>query len=436
MMVPAAAAWPPWGTIPVLLRKLVASMALTTALLGAACDGGGGSTTPKVQLWTMQLKPTFEAYVGERLKAWEAKHPGTTVDWVDVPGKEVEQKALAAMASGSPPDLINLNPNFATKLAQAQGLRALQVDAATKGLYLAAAWEACTVGGEVVGYPWYLTTPITLINTERWAASGNEVGKYPTRYEELAKLAVATQKAGKGPLWVPNLGEPGKVLELLAGDGVALVSADGKHAAFNTPEGAASLAFWGGLLKQGGVPREALTLGHREALDRFQAGQTAIFVGGASLLKALRENAPGLVPKLAVAPAITGKAGAVGLGVMNLVVPRAAAQPALAEDLARHLTSAESQLAFCKLVPILPSALAAASDPYFKAGGPDLEAKARVVAAGQLATSRLVVPPLPHQQELQQALDQALQEVALGKKEAAAALADAAKAIDAVLASP
>ena len=133
----------------------------------------------------------------------------------------------------------------------------------------------------------------------------------------------------------------------------------------------------------------------------------------------------------------TGASGKLGVGVMNLVIPQSSTRQALALDLAKFVTSRENQLAFCKIVPILPSIKDAAQDPFFQPQpGAALEAQARSLAASQLRDAKLLVPPMPRQTELAKSLDDALQRAALGQQTPEQALDQAAKEWQQLLATP
>ena len=428
---------------PFVALALVASAALAAGCPAEDKPATGGSATPgaaaggTVEFWTMQLKPTFETYVNGLIATWEKSHPGVKVSWVDLPASEIENKTLTAAASGKAPDLVNLNPMFANKLASARALAPLDLPADLKAQYFDAAWEANTVDGQVVGIPWYLSTSVTLYNKDLWAQAGLKDGAWPKTFAELGQAA-RTLKAKTGKLgFMPPFGDRGKFMEILAAEDVPLLAADRKHGGFATPAGAKVLGFWADLYKDGVIPKESLTQGHREAIDRFQAGQTAVFPAGPQFLGIVKQNSPQLYAKLAVGPQVTGASGKLGVGVMNLVIPQASTKRELALDLAKFVTSGENQLAFCKIVPILPSVKAAAADPFFQAKpGAAIEDQARGLAAAQLPDAKLLVPPMPRQTELAKALDDALQRAALGQQAPAAALEQAAKEWEQILATP
>ncbi|HEY9722610.1 MAG TPA: sugar ABC transporter substrate-binding protein [Oscillatoriaceae cyanobacterium] len=412
--------------------RVLAAVALLL-LAGCARRAPHGKT---VEFWTMQLKPTFTGYIQGMLDAWQARHPGIKVDWVDLPASEIEDKTLTAAASGQPPDLVNLNPSFSSKLANADALLPLTLPAAVRDGYVKSGIDANTFEGRLIGLPWYLSTSITLYNTQVWRKAGLPLGRWPHTYTELA--ADSRQiKARTGALgFVPTFGDRGKFMELLAAEGVALLTPDGRRAAFDTPQGVGVLAFWAGLMHDGIVPQESLTLDHRDAIDRFQSGQTAALPAGPQFLRIIQQNSPQLYKDLALGPQIIGASGKLDVGVMNLVILRSSPHPKLALDLAEFVTDGPNQLAFAKLVPILPSIRADLRDPYFRPTGGDLPTRARALAAEQLLHASLLVPPLPHEAELARSLDGALSRAALGRQSPAQALEQAAKEWDNLLASP
>ncbi|MDB5100137.1 MAG: putative chitobiose transport system substrate-binding protein [Cyanobacteria bacterium RYN_339] len=412
-------------------RILLLALALTLVGCPKEADQATGNS---VELWTMQLKPTFETYMTGLIAAWEKTHPGVKVTWVDLPSSEIENKTLTAAASGHAPDLVNLNPAFANKLANAKALKTLPVDAAYKDQFFEAAWQANTVDGQIVGLPWYLSTSVTLFNRDLWKQAG--LTDQPHSWKDLGEAARTIKAKTKARGFMPNFGDRGKFMEILASEGIGLLSTDGKHASFNTPAGADVVKFWADLIHDGVIPQECLTQGHREAIDRFQAGQTAVFPAGPQFLTTIKQNSPQLYAKIDVGRQITGGSGKLGVGVMNLVIPVASTHQDLALDLGKFIVSGPNQLAFCKIVPILPSEKSAAADTFFKPLGGGLEEKARAIAAEQLQHATLLVPPLPHQNELAKALDDALQRAALGKQTPAEALKQAAEDWDRVLATP
>jgi len=168
------------------------------------------------------------------------------------------------------------------------------------------------------------------------------------------------------------------------------------------------------------------------------SGQSAVLGSGPQFLKTIRDNAPQLYKDLDVGPQVGGTSGRVGVSVMNLVIPTICNDPQDALDLALFITNGENQLAFCKLAGILPSVKSAAADPFFQTLGAtaSIEDRARKVASTQLLRSALLVPPMPHQNDLKRAMNEAFQRAALGQQSADEALKQAAADWERILASP
>jgi putative chitobiose transport system substrate-binding protein len=394
------------------------------AALGLLVVGCRATSDPNaLELWTMQLKPTFTTYVEGVLADWRKDHPDRPVTWIDVPANGLENKLLAAVAGGNPPDLVNLNAQFAAKLAQQKALAPLDSAVApVKGLYFPKVWEACQANGTTFAVPWYLSTAVTMANSELLTAAGLPP-KPPATYAEAAAMG-ATLKANTGKaLFMPNFGDTGKFMELLVTQGVPLLN--GKKPAFATAAGEKALQYWVDLYKAGIIPKESLTEKHREAIDRFQAGQLGMLTSGPQFLTIVKENAPQLYPRVVIGQQLTD--GPVGVGVMNLVVPAASPKKEAAAELALFLTNDKNQLALAKLAPVLPSAIKATQDAYFTGGGSDAISTARRVSVAQLPKATVLVPAIARENpELAKALDMALQQACLGQKTPKAALEEAA----------
>ncbi len=412
------------------------------ALLGlvlswvVSCGTGPNSGQPtagrqEVEFWTMQLKPQFTDYFNNSIATFETENPGVKVRWVDVPWTAMEQKILAAVSAKTAPDVVNLNPNFASLLAGRNAWLYLdsKVPEQVRQQYLQNIWKATTFEGKSFGIPWYLTTRITIYNRQLLEQAG--ISKPPATYAELAAAAKQIkEKTGKYAFFVSFVPEDAaEVLQSLVQMGVELVDAQGK-AAFNTPAGKAAFQYWVDLYKQGLLPREVLTEGHRRAIELYQAGEIALLNSGPQFFKTIAQNAPDIARVSVAAPEITGSTGKKNVAVMNLVIPQSTDQPDAAVKFALFVTNNANQLAFAKAANVLPSTTEALKDPYFQSLPADATPadKARAISAAQLQDAEVLVPAMKDVNQLQKFIYENLQAAMLGQKTVDRAVADAAQA--------
>jgi putative chitobiose transport system substrate-binding protein len=391
------------------------------------------SGTKEVEFWTMQLQPEFTDFFNQMIAKFEQENPGIKVRWVDVPWTAMESKILTAVSAKTAPDVVNLNPDFASRLAGRNAWLELdeKISAEVRQTYLPNIWQASTLNNKSFGIPWYLTTRVAIYNTELLKKAG--VDKPPATYDELATVAKQVrEKTGKYAFFVTFVPEDStEVLQSFVQMGVALVDAQGK-AAFNTAEGKAVFQYWVDFYKNGLLPKEALTQGHRRAIELYQAGETAILASGPEFLKTIETNAPQIAKISAAAPQISGKTGKKGVAVMNLVIPRETDQPEAALKFAEYVTNDQNQLAFAKAANVLPSTVKALADYKQLVSGANASPveQARAVSAGELKSAQVLIPVMSDVKILQKAIYENLQAAMLDQKTVDQAIADAAQAWD------
>jgi putative chitobiose transport system substrate-binding protein len=418
------------------LRRFLVGGLVGLVLTGVvSCLKSPTSGTPQLEFWTMQLQPKFNDYFKDAIAKFEVANPGIKVHWVDVPWGAMQGKIQAAMGAKTAPDVVNLNPDFAIQLAAKNAW--LELDPVlTKGEskeYIPSIWQAGTLDGKAFSFPWYLTTNVTIYNKELLTKAG--VAKPPTTYQELAQAAKQIkEKTGKYAFFTTFVPEDtNDVLESLVQMGVQLVDKQGK-AAFNTPAGIAAFQYWVDLYKQGLLPKEALTQGHQQGIQLYQAGETAMLSAGAPFIDTIAKNAPQIAKVSAVAPQISGQTGKKGVAVMNLVIPRSTKMSEAAVKFALFVTNASNQVAFAQASDTLPSNVKAVADYKTKLGSSNDKsalAQGKFISAEQLSQSEILIPPLKNLNVLKKAIYENLQAAMLGEKTVDQAVTTAAAAWDA-----
>lgn len=402
-------------------------------MVGLAGCGGAPPPAGTLTFWTVQLSPQFDDYVHALLTAFEQSHPGAKVRWIDVPWSDVERKLLASVAAGTAPDVVNLNPQFAARLVQADALTDPSgfLTAEERATYLGSAWNGNAFNGRIFALPWYLSTPITIINRALFDAAGLTP---PTRMSELPRVAALMRQRTGRYAYFPSL-DGSRPLEDIVLLGARLLNSAGDGAGFDTPAGRRAFAFFRDLYQSGAVPRDVLTEGHQKSIDLFQSGQLAMLVTGMEALETIRLNAPALWRDIEVAPQLAGADVSPSIAAMNLAVPRGSRDRGGAFALAKFVTSAAWQSRLAMRAPVLPSSTASLNEPPFEpqAGSSAIIDRARRISVDQLRRGEVLVPPLPNYNKLRASLQGALVSAMIGQSSIDDAIGRAASFWDVLL---
>lgn len=394
-----------------------------------ATNSDNNADGQEIEFWTMQLQPQFTDYFNQLIADFEQQNPDVKVRWVDVPWGDMQSKILTSVTAGTAPDVVNLNPDFAAQLAGRDAWLILddQVTPEEREQYLPKIWQANALDGKTFGIPWYLTTNVTIYNTDVLQQAG--IDQPPATYAELAAVAQQVKETtGKYAYFITFVPEDSaEVLQSLVQMGVELLDENG-NAAFNSPAGKAAFQFWTDLYQQDLLPREVVTQGHRRGIELYQAGETALLSSGPQFLQTIETNAPAIAQVSTTAPQLTGDTGKKSVAVMNLVIPSTTEQPEAAVKFALFVTNNDNQLAFAKAANVLPSTVAALADSYFTELGSEATAidQARTISAGQMQDAEVLLPPIAEIKDLQAIVYDNLQAAMLGDKTVDEAIADAA----------
>lgn len=398
--------------------SILAMLMLVATACGDSSNEAGSNGEEEditVEFWTMQLEPTFTDYLEDLIDRYEEENPNVTIDWLDVPADDLEQKVLSDVSAGNAPDVVNLNPSFGVSLAELDATTNIDefVSDEERDQYLEGAWEANQYNDETFGIPWYLDTDVTLSNEEIFEEAGLDIEDPPETYEEAAEYAkTIKEETGKYGYFVSlDLSLPIQHMEMMD---VPVTNDDGT-AAFNTDEGVEVIEYFTELYEEDLIPAESLSGEQREGTDFYQSEEVAF--GTDFFISEIEENAPDVFDKTVPSQAITGDSGKKMMSVQNLVVPEQSEQQEAAIDFALFVTNAENQVEFAKLTPIMPSVEEALDDPYFTDEPEDADATdlVRLTSAEQLPDAELLTPPMDNANDLQTVLRDAFGRAMLGE---------------------
>jgi len=393
-------------------------------LILSACNVHKTNEDVKVlEFWTLQLE-SFRPYITSVIQEYETLHPDIKIKWVDIPFSEGEKRTLAAVMSNNTPDVVNLNPDFSATLATRNALTHIEEYASEKELktYLPETINNLTYNDYVFGIPWYITTSVTYYNKKITSKIKTPL---PKNYFDLKNFALDVKKNTGAYAIMPTVCEKGNFLKIINKyDGILYTDSGLK---FNSKASADLLELFKFLYQNDLIPKESVTQTHREALEQFMSGQTAILVSGTNFLDTIAANAPEIYSNLDIYPQLTSNSGKTDFSMMNLIVPIKSKHPKEAVDFALFLTNKENQLKFSKLAPVFPSNTAALNDKYFSIKSNNLEQKVRYIGSSGLKKSVSPIRIQKNHSSLNEIVDSMTQKVLLGKEEVKQALDKAEK---------
>ncbi|MFG3697314.1 ABC transporter substrate-binding protein [Micromonospora sp. NPDC047620] len=242
----------------------VAVAALAAGLL-TACGGGSdaGGDKQNVTMWIYPVIPdeaTHRGFWDKQVAAFEADHPNVDVKVEIFPWAKREESLTAAIAGGKGPDVVYLIPDQLGKFGKMIEPVDEYLPADAKADYLDNLREAVTQDGKMLGAPILTSANPLMCNAKVFAAAG--VTEYPKTWADL--LAIAPTFKAKGFDVTNYYADPNATLNqsfypLLWQAGGDVFGADGKSVAFDGPEGVKALTFLKQLVDGGYVEKDLLT---------------------------------------------------------------------------------------------------------------------------------------------------------------------------------
>lgn len=393
--------------------KLTLCLIFATFLL-SGCTKQMQEEKITVEFWTLQLSD-FTPYMNSMIDEYEKSHPNIKIKWIDVPFSEGEKRVLASIMSNHVPDLVNLNPSFSSTLASKGTLSDISAYSDKQDFddFLHPAMNLCTQNGKTYCIPWYITSSITLYNSELTDKAG--IKKLPQKDEEIYEFAKQIKnKTGKYAL-MPTLSEDGYMFKNLIKHNISIIDEKNKQIFLSTKEVQNIYKIWSELYSSSFIPKESITQTHREALEKYMSGELAMLQTGANFLVMIKDNAPDIYKKTKLAPQLNLENGVVDFSMMNLIIPEKSKHQKEALEFALFLTSEKNQVEFSKLAPVLPSSKKALDNNFFDSDATLIE-QGRKISAYQMKTGPKNIPLYPQQKEINTTMDYATQKIILKKE--------------------
>lgn len=377
------------------VNRTIAVLSISAMVVLTACSGGGGGTTTgtggpsashepvTITVWDYYGKATpFQDSV---IAAFEQEYPWITVDHQPIGWTAAQNKFTVTVSSGAPPDLATMDmtwiPTFAsnglfmnlTELSGGQ-MNGQPIDQQ----YTEGALNAMTFDGNYVTMLFDFDVYSMYYRADIFKQNGVEV---PKTWDELqaAALKIAQDTNGDGKCdkycfeVVPN--DCFHWCQFLFQAGGSILNADNTQAAFNSPEGLSAMEFYKSLLDSGAGIYWGTSAGN--AMTGIKDGEIAMFNDGPYWMGVLKDGAPEMSGKWAVAPAPYSQQPGSYLGGTGLSIPANAAHPQEAWLFAQYMLQPEQQVGVFKYAGAAPATTAALQapeltkpDPYFGGQAP------------------------------------------------------------------
>lgn len=325
------------------------------------------ANTDELVFWTLQMRD-FSAYINKVIANFEDENPAIKIKWVDIPFSEGEKRTLASILSDNPPDLINLNPEFSTLLAEKSTLNEfsdIELSRFPKEII-----SGIKINGKNYLIPWYATSAVTFYNKKMKIAP-------PQSYDEFFKICAGFKQSEAKYLLPMTLTDGDYALKMLNKAGINPIDE------LNSTKSDEFFKNLKTAYDKGCIPKESITMTHREALEKFMAGEAVFFEGGANFLNIIKENAPETFKNIDISPQITNNG--YNFSMMNFVIPLKSQKRDEALKFALFLTNEENQLELARMTNVLATnADALRNEFYTTKKTEDIFVKARVTSAKQL----------------------------------------------------
>lgn len=427
------------------LLVVVAVLALITAGCGSSSDEGSGtttadSTTEASDSGQDDVTITVWDYYGESsvipaiAESFEQENPGITVDIESLDWDTMLEKLNVVLTGGTPPDVITLDmtwlPTYAPlgAFADLNELSGGQLNGSPiTDQFAPGALEAMTYDGETLAMLYDFDVYALYYRADIFEEMGLEV---PTTWDELNDVAAKLSADGKyryafsadtfhGAQWIYE-------------NGGSILNDDNTEAVFADPAAVEAIEQYAGMIEDGSAYYWSPDEGW-EVTPGLKDDRLAMFADGAYYMGIIKDAAPEMEGMWRVAPHPYSLEPGSYQGGTGLVIPKASTNHEASWKFIEYAMTLDNQVDLFATSGAAPALQAALSDPRVDAPDPFFgDQNTLEVFAEAMETST----PFPYVREwttIDEIFTAALEEIAIGDKDVATALADAAAAVNAEL---
>ncbi|MCW6507011.1 ABC transporter substrate-binding protein [Lichenifustis flavocetrariae] len=354
------------GLGPIGRREFLAGAGLAAgaSLLGAP----RARAADRVEITFSSAKFFGKQTMAEVVEAYNQSQSKVHVTYVELPppssSTEVHQALVQQLVRKTgTPDVFTQDVVWIAEMAGAGW--ALPLDeyfpASARTDYFPGLVAACTYNNKLTALPWFVDSGMLYYRTDLLEAAG---AKVPETWADLVSTAEAIQKSGKakfGYLWQ---GKQAEVLvcdavEVIASNGGAILSADGKSGALGSDKSIEAIQFLYDTINKSKIsPSDVLSWDEEPSRQPFTGGDAA-FLRNWSYVYSIAQDPKGssVVGKVGVAPLphFAGGKSAACLGGYQFGVNAATKNREAAIDFLTWMSSPATQLRFALQLGIAPT---------------------------------------------------------------------------------
>jgi len=343
-----------------LLVAVLAAAGCSSSDDGGSQSGTGGSKT--LTVWLMDGSAP-DKLVADLNTEFQAAHSGVKVTYAKQQWNGIQDKLTTALASNSPPDVIELGNTQTAKFASSGALADLTGKVSDLGgqNWLKAMTESGAWQGKQYGVPFYAANRVVIYRTDLFSKAGVSA---PTSLDQWIsdgqKLAAANKSNGRFmPLYLP--GQNWYFLSSLIwdqGGDLAVKNGDTWKGALDTQQAQAGIADYKQLFDSLSKAPADTDEATPQQFQVMAKGNIGMMIGLPWELNSAVGETPSLKSKLGAFPIpshTAGKTAPVFLGGSNLAVSAGSKQQDLAYEWLKLLAGEKYQTRLAKENGVLPN---------------------------------------------------------------------------------
>lgn len=312
-----------------------------TAPAGPASDGGRGPMT-------LATAGDLTGYLGRVLDGWNRAHPGEKVTLVELPDSadETRSQMITDLRSGAGRfDVLNIDVAWTSEFAAAGWIAPVDRERFPLTSFLPPVVDTATYDGKLYAVPYVTNAGMLFYRKDVLDREGERPPRTWAELERQARtIAPRHGLEGYAGQFLPYEGLTVNAAEAVYSAGGTILGDEGERVTVDSAAARAGVGFLARGVRDGWIPREALTYTEEESRRAFQDGRLLFLrnwpyaYAGASGSDSRVAGKFGAVPL----PGPEGPGTSV-LGGSNLAVSSHARHPESARDLIAYLTSEQVQ---------------------------------------------------------------------------------------------